>query len=99
MADKSYNILINCHKYLKTGGMIIFYTCTISHLENQKTIEKFLKKFGSKYKLEKLKIFNKIKPISTYNKADIDLREKDYFEIMPYYFNSEAGFICKLIKY
>jgi len=99
LADKSYNILINCHKYLKTGGMIIFYTCTISHLENQKTIEKFLKKFGSKYKLEKLKIFNKIKPISTYNKADIDLREKDYFEIMPYYFNSEAGFICKLIKY
>jgi 16S rRNA (cytosine967-C5)-methyltransferase len=99
LADNSYNILINCCKYLKTGGMIIFYTCTISHLENQRTIEKFLKKFGSKYKLEKLKNFNKIKPISTYNKANIDLGEKDYFETMPYYFNSEAGFICKLIKY
>ncbi|MBQ8546097.1 MAG: 16S rRNA (cytosine(967)-C(5))-methyltransferase RsmB [Clostridia bacterium] len=37
-----YDILINCAKYVKKGGILVYSTCTINSLENEKNIEKFL---------------------------------------------------------
>ncbi|MBU4292641.1 MAG: hypothetical protein KJ770_01135, partial [Actinobacteria bacterium] len=84
-----------------------FYTCTISPIENQNVIEKFLKSFRGEYTLEKPPVFEKLAKILTEDfrskgisedKGLEKLRNKGCFEIMPYYFNSEAGFVCSLIK-
>jgi len=42
LASVSQKILDNAARYLKDGGILVFSTCTIEPLENEKTIEKFL---------------------------------------------------------
>lgn len=39
----SYSILDNISKYLKQGGKLVYSTCTITKIENELQIEKFLK--------------------------------------------------------
>ena len=39
----SYSILDNVSKYLKQGGKLVYSTCTITKIENELQIEKFLK--------------------------------------------------------
>jgi 16S rRNA (cytosine967-C5)-methyltransferase len=37
-----YDILNNCAKYVKKGGVLVYSTCTLNSMENEKNIEKFL---------------------------------------------------------
>ncbi len=37
-----YDILTNCAKYVKKGGILVYSTCTLNAEENEKNIEKFL---------------------------------------------------------
>ncbi|MBP3495589.1 MAG: 16S rRNA (cytosine(967)-C(5))-methyltransferase RsmB [Clostridia bacterium] len=37
-----YDILNNCSKYVKMGGILVYSTCTINKAENEDNIEKFL---------------------------------------------------------
>ena len=37
-----YDILNNCAKYVKKGGILVYSTCTLNALENEKNVEKFL---------------------------------------------------------
>ncbi|NLI59973.1 MAG: 16S rRNA (cytosine(967)-C(5))-methyltransferase RsmB [Clostridiales bacterium] len=46
-----WDILSNCSLYLKPGGSLVYSTCTINPWENEKMIEKFLKKYP-KFTLE-----------------------------------------------
>lgn len=98
ISEMSYKIMVNCDWYLKTGGKIIFYTCTLSPIENQQVISKFLGEFKDKYRMEKSSISDKLISFSGQLKNDASSREEACFEIMPYYFGSEAGFICSLLK-
>ncbi|MBU4483684.1 MAG: 16S rRNA (cytosine(967)-C(5))-methyltransferase RsmB [Actinomycetia bacterium] len=98
LSEMSYKIMVNCDWYLKTGGKIVFYTCTLSPIENQQVIGKFLGEFKDKYRMEKSSISDKLISFSGQLKNDASSREEVYFEIMPYYFGSEAGFICSLLK-
>lgn len=43
LAQKQLEILTNAAAYVKSGGTLVYSTCTISRLENQLVIEKFLK--------------------------------------------------------
>ncbi len=98
LSKMSYRIMVNCDRYLKDGGRLVFYTCTLSPLENQKVIEKFLGDFKGRYNMERSD--NRDDSVSFYGmkEGDAGLNGKSFFEIMPYYFNSEGGFICSLIK-
>ncbi|NQT66333.1 MAG: 16S rRNA (cytosine(967)-C(5))-methyltransferase RsmB [Actinobacteria bacterium] len=98
LSEMSYKIMVNCDRYLKTGGKIVFYTCTLSPIENQQVIGKFLGEFKDKYRMEKSSISDKLISFSVQLKNDASSREEVYFEIMPYSFGSEAGFICSLLK-
>lgn len=42
LAEIQLNILTNASKYLKKGGTLVYSTCTISKLENEDNIRKFL---------------------------------------------------------
>jgi 16S rRNA (cytosine967-C5)-methyltransferase len=96
----SHRMLVNCDRYLKPGGRLIFYTCTLSPIENQEVIDKFLKEFKGRYSTIKPAIFDVLASIAGSEKDSIlfSEREKACLEIMPYYFKSEAGFVCSLIK-
>jgi 16S rRNA (cytosine967-C5)-methyltransferase len=91
-ADLSQKILANAHPYLKVGGKIVFYTCTISPMENQEVIQKFMEDHDYYYDLS---------PTQKLEEAGVPFEEgmhKEYFEIMPYYFDSEGGFAASMIK-
>ncbi len=98
LSQLSFSMLENCKKYLKINGKIVFYTCTISILENQKVIEKFMDKNNGKYKFDKNMVPVILKDFLYKNKNTLDESVKNYFEIMPYYFQSEAGFITSIFK-
>ena len=46
LAKISQNILKNAVKYLKKGGILIFSTCTMNRLENDKTREWLINEMG-----------------------------------------------------
>jgi 16S rRNA (cytosine967-C5)-methyltransferase len=94
----SLKILENCDEYLKIGGKLVFYTCTLSRMENFEVIENFLTLYKNKYKINIVdaeKIFDEI---SLENKNEYVLKSEGYFEIMPYYFKSEGATVCSITK-
>jgi len=98
LSQFSFRMLENCKKYLKKEGKIIFYTCTISKIENQTVVEKFMEVNKGKYKFEKNLIPAILKDFLNKNKISLDENVNNYFEIMPYYFQSEGGFITSIVK-
>ncbi len=100
LSELSYRMVVNCDRYLKDGGKLVFYTCTLSPIENQQVIDKFLKEFIGKYTAQKPAIFDMLMSILKSKKDNTCRGDKETtcLEIMPYYFGSEAGFACSLIK-
>jgi len=98
LSGLAFRMIVNCDIYLKTGGRIIFYTCTLSPIENQQVIERFLKEFKGKYTMEKPDIPHELTFILNSKENISGKREKTCLEIMPYYLESEAGFVCSLLK-
>jgi len=98
LSGMSYMIMTNCDRYLKPGGKLVFYTCTLSLLENQEVINKFLKEYGGKYRVRTPDIFKKTVSNLNLKKDSGEIEREGYFEIMPYYFRSEGGFMCCLEK-
>ena len=45
-------ILSAADKYLKPGGIIILYKCTLSEIENQESVKKFIEQNPGKYSIE-----------------------------------------------
>lgn len=98
LSSMSYRMMVNCDRYLKAGGRIVFYTCTLSPLENQKIIEKFLKNFKDSHRQERPESIGSLLSASGIKEDDASLNGKSFFEIMPYYFKSEGGFVSSIIK-
>ncbi len=98
LSAMSYMMMVNSGRYLKAGGKLIFYTCTLSPIENQQVINRFLEEFKGKYTIVKSDIPDELMSILNLKKEIIDPDKKTCLEIMPYYFESEAGFVCSLIK-
>ncbi len=98
LSGMSYRIMVNCDRYLKVGGRLVFYTCTLSPVENQQMIEKFLKEFKGKYIPKKIDFLDKMASILNLNNSSGSNYPGGCFEIMPYYFTSEAGFVCCMEK-
>ncbi|MBN1298869.1 MAG: 16S rRNA (cytosine(967)-C(5))-methyltransferase RsmB [Actinobacteria bacterium] len=98
LATVSEQILSGSLKYLKPGGKIVFYTCTLSYIENQQIIKRFLKSNQQKCRpLQALKTDD----INVFlERKQIQLLESEnyYFEIFPHYFGSEGGFISVIEK-
>lgn len=98
--ENSLIILNNADYYLKKGGKIIFYTCTLSKIENEDVINDFMKSFKNSYKINS---YNSLEKALKENErffpgiADMD-KTKKIIEIMPYHFGSEGASICELIK-
>jgi len=85
LSDLTIEMMAASDPYLKKGGRMLFYTCTISPIENGQAIRRFLDRTGGKYEIAE----------------NIDREGngvKMEMEIMPYYLKSEGGYLCILIK-
>jgi 16S rRNA C967 or C1407 C5-methylase (RsmB/RsmF family) len=54
LANKQYALLAGAGLALKPGGRMVYSTCSISPLENDRLIEKFMKKKGEDFKIAPL---------------------------------------------
>jgi len=85
LAEIQYQILSNASKYLKTGGCIVYSTCSIEQDENIKVIEKFLIN-NPEFCLED---FSNLLPWKNQKHAG-------YIQIIPSVHKIEGFFIAKL---
>ena len=81
-------ILENCTKYLKTGGELVYSTCSILEEENENIIKEFVKK-NQNFEIKKVK--NTIKIFENF------IKKEGYISIKPTEKN-DGFFICKLVK-
>jgi len=84
--------------FLKIGGKIIFYVCTLSKIETSEVIENFLTLYKNKYKINSVNIEKIFEDISPEIKKENFPKPAVCFEIMPYYFKSEGATVCSIIK-
>lgn len=89
LIDIQYNILNTGKYYVKTGGLLLYSTCTILKEENILIIEKFLKN-NKEFKLAKIEELD--------NADNINTLEKGYIELYPHIHGTDGFFICKMIK-
>ncbi|MFW6036164.1 MAG: 16S rRNA (cytosine(967)-C(5))-methyltransferase RsmB [Halothermotrichaceae bacterium] len=87
-------IMNNAVGLVKTGGEILYSTCTLSRQENQFVVEKILDRYNEKLKL--IDISNDLKEIGLENKFKIQNR---MLEIFPPDTDTEGFFIAKFKKY
>ena len=85
------DILESASKCVKSGGTLIYSTCTIAKKENEKQIEKFLKTHSNFIGTPLYPHFSNLrKPI-------IGLKEEDYsFQFLPYIHNIDGFFIARI---
>ena len=81
-------ILENCSKYLKTGGELVYSTCSMLKEENENIIKEFVKK-NQNFEIKKVK--NTIKIFENF------IKKEGYISIKPTEKN-DGFFICKLVK-
>ncbi len=84
LAELSFKILSNAARYVKSGGTLVFSTCTIERTENEEVISKFIEKFGKEFYLERIDEINK--------------ENEGYLTLYPHTDGTDGFFICKLKK-
>jgi 16S rRNA (cytosine967-C5)-methyltransferase len=80
LAELQAEILQNASKYLKIGGELVYSTCTLSKIENEDVIEKFLK-VNNNFRLKKINLFNE---------------EKEFYNLFPFKHGTDGFFMAKL---
>ena len=102
LSNMALAILTACGPYLKKGGRLVFYTCTLSPVENQQTIDNFLREMEQKYIIEETghtgPAAAPLEATGGKQAGSKNLSVKMQLEIMPYYLGSEGGFVSVLKK-
>ncbi len=85
-----YEILCASYRYLKSGGVLVYSTCTMNPKENKEMIDKFLKAFPdmSLSPIESPHILGKAKEDG----------KSGYLEIFPDTDKSDGFFVCRMKK-
>ena len=79
-----YDILKNCSKYVKKGGVLVYSTCTINKKENEDNIEKFLMEEGD------------FKPLD-FSVGNIK-SEGGVYTFLPHKDKTDGFFVAKMVK-
>lgn len=85
LSNIQYNILTTNAKYLKTGGKLIYSTCSIMSDENEKVLERFLRE-------------NKEFEYLPFSIKEFDAENVPYYTFYPNITKTEGFFIGRLIK-
>ncbi|MGI5850094.1 MAG: 16S rRNA (cytosine(967)-C(5))-methyltransferase RsmB [Christensenellales bacterium] len=58
LSNKQYDILSTCARYVKAGGTLAYYTCSINREENEQVTDKFINNHaGYEYKYEPMTLY------------------------------------------
>lgn len=91
LAKLQYAILDNCSKYVKSGGVLVYSTCTVSKKENEENAKKFLKEHPE---------FRADLNLADYLPEKLKSRaENGMIQIFPHLDLMEGFFIARFIKW
>ena len=88
--DIQLSILENASRYVKSGGYIVYSTCTIERDENENVIEKFLREHSEFVRTDITDVLPE--------KLRRDTAKHGYITLYPHIDGSDGFFICKLKK-
>lgn len=97
LGELQYKLLVAAIKMLKTGGELVYSTCTLSLEENELVLNRLLNKFP----LELVDIDLPIKNhpgFTKYHEEELDPQLSKTRRILPWEVNSEGFFVAKLRK-
>ncbi|MGV8162311.1 MAG: NOL1/NOP2/sun family putative RNA methylase [Candidatus Nanoarchaeia archaeon] len=98
MAAIQYRLLKNSFTLLKTGGELVYSTCTLEPQEDEEIVDKLLKEFPNADLLE-IKLDIKRSPaITSFNGKEYDSRVEKCLRIYPQDNDSEGFFVAKIKK-
>lgn len=89
-ADQAFEMLKKVHPCLKSGGILVYSTCTLSREENQMVIERFLAEFP-KYTIQSVTPF-----IPKAFEEAVD--EQGFLQIWPHKWQLDGAFAARLQK-
>ena len=84
-----YDILCNCSRYVKSGGMLVYSTCTLNPAENEENVKKFLTEH-SEFQPLKIELKDDIINFISFNENSITL--------LPDQNGSDGFFISLFVK-
>ncbi|SHI04288.1 16S rRNA (cytosine(967)-C(5))-methyltransferase RsmB [Sporanaerobacter acetigenes] len=90
MSDIQYKILKNASKYLKSGGTLVYSTCSIEREENIDIINKFISE-NEDFKL--VSVDNLLD-----SKENVSTAKDGYIELFPHIHGTDGFFVAKLLK-
>lgn len=86
LPDLQYSILSISSKYLKTGGLLVYSTCSLNPDENEHIVQKFLSENSN---FESVKVLPELERYSS---------DTDYITLMPHIHNCDGFFIAAVRK-
>jgi NOL1/NOP2/sun family putative RNA methylase len=97
LGDLQLRLLIAAIKMVKTGGTVVYSTCTLTPEENEFIIDKVLKKYP--VELENIELPVKShEGFTSYKGTELDPSLSKTRRILPWEVNSDGFFIAKLVK-
>ena len=88
-------ILINCSKYLKSGGELVYSTCSLFKEENENLVNDFVKN-NLEFQIIHNQLYQELFD-EQYEKKFISSNDCKYIELMPNDYK-DGFFICKIYK-
>lgn len=95
IADIQAELLQTVSKLVKSGGTLVYSTCTIAQRENQQQVEAFLKA-NPQFKLDKnwdANLLQRLEKLGVINESFAG-----YIQVLPFHANSDGFFIARLVK-
>lgn len=92
LSEIQYNILEHYSQFLKSGGILVYATCSIMPQENELVVEKFLKKHPE-FAPDPLK-----NAFSKYNIVLPNLNDEFCYTFYPHLFGTDGFFISRMKK-
>jgi 16S rRNA (cytosine1407-C5)-methyltransferase len=97
LSELQYKLLVSAIKMLKTGGELVYSTCTLTPEENELVINKLLEKYPVDIGSVNLPIKH-TNGLTEYNGIKLDIRLSHSIRIFPWEVDSDGFFLVKLRK-
>ena len=91
LSELQYNLLKNAATHIKPGGILVYSTCSIEPIENEKVIQRFLKNFPM-YTIENARRFLPDIPASA-------ITPEGFVQTFPHEHGVDGAFVARLRRF
>lgn len=98
LANRQLNLLISGLKALKTGGELVYSTCTLTVEENEMVLDQVLRQYKGAVRVEPVQslLEQRVTPLGRYSELEFDPQIQNAARIWPHTFGT-AGFFAALL--